>query len=469
MRPGLVLHGLRTARPRQLSARVTRPIRRRRFGARPRRSLPAPLVANEALWRSPAFEPGSARPDPASRLASFHAGYGEDVLAAARAGANVRPAIASWIASNPPRPGDPWHPYVLSTRVGNWLAALTLQPAAVDPRIADSLWLQLEHLARNVEDEVLGNHVIRNARALVLGGAAFEDERLLKVGRALLGRELPEQVLADGGQYERSPAYHRLVLRDLLEVEPFADVGDVLPRMRAFAAATSRPDGAPALFNDGGLDLAPVLQLPEPRAGSTILADSGFAIERRDDLWLAFRCGALGPPYLPAHAHADALSFQLWRRGRPLVVDPGMPTYEAGPERNGFRGTAAHATVAVGGDQFELWGAFRSGPLPEVELDGELAAVARYRGITHRRAIELGPNHVVVHDEIDGRGRHHLTSSLPVAPGAELDVEPHGPLPLRIEDRVVAERLGERVPSRAYVVDGAMTLPVELGWTIRLP
>ena len=66
----------------------------------------------------------------------------------------------------------------------------------------------------------------------------------------------------------------------------------------------------------------------------------------------------------PAHAHADALSFQLWADGRPVVVDPGMPTYDAGAERDWFRGTRAHSTVAIDGDQFEPWGAFRSGPLP---------------------------------------------------------------------------------------------------------
>lgn len=468
------MYALRTARPRQLRARALRPLRRRRFAARPRPAVPQPLVANEPLWRSRAFDRSGAAPDSSSRLALFHAHYGDDVLEAARTGdaATAHAATAAWTRSNPPSAGDAWHPYPLSTRIGNWIAALTLEPTVQESVAADSLWRQLEYLASNVENDTLGNHVIRNAKALLLGGAAFQDQRLMDLGQMLLARELPEQVLADGGHYERSPAYHRLVLRDLLEVAPFADVSAVLSQMQNFAAATSRPDGAPALFNDGGLDVAPHLDLPPPPPGTTVLPDSGYAVVRRGELWLAFRCGPLAPSFLPAHAHADALSFQLWWSGRPVIVDPGMPTYEAGPERDRFRGTAAHSTVAVGGDQFELWGAFRSGPLPRVELvtagDDTLIATASYRGVRHRRSIEIAKGAIDIRDRIEGHGTMRVIAALPLAPDASIDVEAYGPLPARQDGRVVAERLGERVPSRAWVLDGTVKLPVELGWRILL-
>ncbi|HET7573250.1 MAG TPA: alginate lyase family protein, partial [Gaiellaceae bacterium] len=403
MRTRLYLQALRIARTRQIAGRLRRPLTRRRFpGGEPPRA-PAPLEAAAELWRSPAFEP-APEPQPGTRLASFHAHYGEDVLAAARAGdaERARGLVEAWIEANPPRPGDPWHPYPLSTRAGNWLAALTLAPELASPRLARSLWRQLCRLEWNVEDDILGNHVIRNARALVLGGVAFDEARLLERGLALLRRELPEQVLGDGGHYERSPAYHLVVLRDLLEMQAVAPqswLADAIERMRAFAAALQRPDGEPALFNDGWPGLGPRLELPEPPRGLTVLRESGFAVVREGDLWLAFRCGPLAPDFLPAHAHADALSFQLWWRGEPVVVDPGTTTYEPGPLRDCERGTAAHSTVLVDGrDQFELWGAFRSGPLPHVELheahDGLLEASARYRGIRHVRRLEWGGGEV---------------------------------------------------------------------------
>ena len=474
MRPGLLVHAARAARGRQLRARALRPLRRRRFP----QSQPPPLDppgGAASFWRSPAFEPVALAGEGGERLRAFHAQYGDDVLAAARGGdsATVRAGIESWIARNSPRPGDAWHPYPVSTRVGNWIAALALEPDAATSEIASSLWRQLLHLGRNVEDDVLGNHVIRNARALVLGGAAFGSSALTDRGLSLLARELPEQILPDGGHYERSPVYHLVVLRDLLEVEavlPGSVPARVLDGMSAFATALARPDGAPALFNDGSVDLAPRLGLPLAGDGLAVFPETGYAVVRRDGIWLAFDCGAPAPPFLPAHAHADALSFQLWADGRPLVVDPGMPTYEPGAERDWYRGTRAHSTVAVDGDQFEVWGAFRSGPLPRVELLGaserELAAsVVGKTGVRHTRRIAIERDAVVVSDTLEGPGRHSVESSLPLPPGAEVAARPERGR-LVHEDRFVAERLYERVPATALVVREEPVLPVRTGWTI---
>lgn len=475
MSASLYLHALRTARPRQLRARALRPVSRRRFpdGTPPPLEPPAgPLE----LWRSDAFEPAALSGQGDERLRLFHDHYGEDALRAARAGdaAGARAAITGWIDRHPPGRGDAWHPYPLSTRVGNWIAALALVPDASTESVRASLWRQLLHLERNVEHDVLGNHLIRNARALLLGGAAFGSARLLEHGEALLARELPEQILADGGHYERSPVYHLVVLRDLLEVDaavPGIVPGDVLARMRRFAAALARPDGAPALFNDGGLDLAPRLDLPAADDGLTVFPETGYAVRRSGGLWLAFDCGSPSPPYLPAHAHADALSFQLWLDGRPVVVDPGTFTYEAGPERDWFRGTAAHSTVAVGGDQFRLWGAFRSGPLPRVELleatARELAGAVEYRGVRHERRLVLEDDRLLVHDRLHGRGTHLVVSSLPLAPGPAPDAEATGAAAAR-ETRPVSERFFERVDAPALVVAEGRALPTELGWDIRL-
>ncbi len=382
----LYLYALRAARARQLRARVLRPFARRRFpgGEPPGEATPVP--AARGLWGSPAFETSSPL-DASTRLGRFHRQYGDDVLAAARAGdvEEARRLIATWIEAHPPHDGDAWHPYPLSTRAGNWVAALTLLPELASPELSRSLWRQLQRLRVNVEDDVLGNHVIRNARALVLGGTSFGAADLTRRGIELLRRELPEQVLRDGGHYERSPAYHLVVLRDLLEIQaasPHSWLADAIDRMRVFAAALERPDGAPALFNDGTVD-APQLDLPEPPEGLSVFADSGFVVVRDGPLWLAFRCGPAAPTFLPAHAHADALSFQLWWRGRPVVVDPGTFTYEPGADRDWFRSTRAHSTVCIDGrDQFRLWGAFRSGPLTE----GEPALRARACGRGERRA-----------------------------------------------------------------------------------
>ena len=68
----------------------------------------------------------------------------------------------------------------------------------------------------------------------------------------------------------------------------------------------------------------------------------------------------VGPDYLPGHAHADTLSFELSLFGQRVLVNSGTSQYEAGPERSRQRGTAAHNTVIVDGhDSSEVWAGFR--------------------------------------------------------------------------------------------------------------
>ena len=473
----LYLHALRVARGRQVRARVLRPVARRRFpgGDPPGEASPIPLARE--LWASPAFEASSPL-DASTRLGRFHRQYGDDVLAAARAGdlEEARRLVATWIEAHPPHAGDAWHPYPLSTRVGNWIAALTLLPELASPELSRSLWRQLQRLRVNIEDDVLGNHVIRNARALVLGGTSFGAADLTRRGIELLRRELPEQVLRDGGHYERSPSYHVVVLRDLLEIQaasPHSWLAEAIERMRVFAAALTRPDGAPALFNDGTID-APRLELPEPPEGLSVFGDSGFVVVREGPLWLAFRCGPASPDFLPAHAHADALSFQLWWRGRPVLVDPGTYTYEPGADRDWFRSTRAHSTVMVDGrDQFRLWGAFRSGRLPKVSLryareQAVEASVVLHGRVRHVRRIEWNDNDVFVVDQLEGNGRHRIVSRLVWAPGPPaVEFALHGAGELTSEDGFVSERFGERqaIPIGAIVTE--LALPGSIGFRLR--
>jgi hypothetical protein len=475
----LYLHALRAARARQLRARALRPLRRRRFpSGEPPRGL-SRVVAAESLWRSDAFLP-TAPPDAGTRLGRFHRQYGDDVLEAARRGDSDEAVslLDSWLEAHPPRNGDAWHPYPISTRVGNWVAAVTLMPELATDAVSHSAWQQLQRLRSNVENDVLGNHVIRNARALVLGGAAFGAVELTRQGIELLRRELPEQVLPDGGHYERSPAYHLLVLRDLLEIQaasPHSWLGEAIERMRRFVAGLQRPDGAPPLFNDGTVD-APRLELPPSPAGLTVFEESGFAVVREHDLWLAFRCGRAAPDFLPPHAHADALSLQLWWRGRPVLVDGGSSTYEPGAVRTWERSTAAHSTIRVDGkDQFRTWGAFRSGPLAEVKLNyarpGALeASVGLPGGTRHTRRVEWDAEGgaVDVFDTVDGKGTHEVESRVLWAPDLPpLEIAFDGGEAVR-EAAWTSDGPGQRVETTASVVRTRVALPMRSGWSLRL-
>ncbi len=57
-----------------------------------------------------------------------------------------------------------------------------------------------------------------------------------------------------------------------------------------------------------------------------------------------------GPDYLPGHAHADTLSFELSLFGQRVIVNSGTSVFGIGEQRQLERGAAAHSTVVVDGE-----------------------------------------------------------------------------------------------------------------------
>jgi uncharacterized heparinase superfamily protein len=327
--------------------------------------------------------------DPArAKLWRYHLHYFDDLNAegAAKRRPWQRDLIARWVADNPPFSGTGWEPYPTSLRLCNWLKwGLAGNP--VEPAWAESLALQARWLRRRLEWHLLGNHLLANAKALVFAGtccAGAEAGDWLATGLRVLARELPRQVLDDGGHCERSPMYHALVLEDLLDLTNLlraaggehpvtAILEATATRMGQWLAALCHPDGQIALVNDAAfgqapapvelaayarrLALAPWALPPVPAAH---LAASGYVRLSLGPALAILDVGEVGPDYLPGHAHADTLSFELSLHGRRLIVDSGTSVYGEGPERQRQRGTAAHNTLTIdGADSSEVWGGFR--------------------------------------------------------------------------------------------------------------
>ena len=299
----------------------------------------------------------------------------------------AREAARHWMAHHPPGPGRTgWEPYPTSLRLANWCALFLGRHRArtlADPAFRDALWAgvrrQAGHLERNLEWRLLGNHLLENAAALAVAGSGFahpDADRWLATGLRLLARELPEQLLADGGHVERSPMYQCRVLYVLLLLRAAGTpavrdlVGPhVAPAARALAALT-HPDGGIALLNDSAFGVYPAPGALARAAGAAPAGDGPFALA--DTGYYGARtaggdyvvCDAapLGPDYQPGHGHADLLSFELSLSGARVVVDGGVSTYAAGPMRDWCRSTRAHNTVEVEGrDSAETWAAFRVG------------------------------------------------------------------------------------------------------------
>jgi uncharacterized heparinase superfamily protein len=108
--------------------------------------------------------------------------------------------------------------------------------------------------------------------------------------------------------------------------------------------------------------------------------------------YLIFDAGRPCPDYLPAHAHADLLSFELTVNGDRVLVDSGVYEYAPGPWRDFFRSTRAHNTVEVDGEnQSDVWASFRVARRAHVEsssftpTEQDFAIRASHDGYAHGR------------------------------------------------------------------------------------
>jgi len=390
--------------------------------------------------------------DPAKiRLWRYNLHYFDD-LNSAGGGERLgwhRSLIARWIGENPPRTGTGWEPYPTSLRIVNWIkwdiGCRSRDESALNEQSLNSLAVQTRWLVNKLEFHLLGNHLLANAKALVFAGVYFvgsEADSWLRKGLGIFEQELPEQILADGGHFERSPMYHSILLEDVLDLINLSGVAptcfshkildqlsDIAIRMLRWLRVMTHPDGKIALFNDAAFDIAPDyaaiaeyaqrLNIPEDQSALRLLEalpDSGYVRLQNERAVVICDVAFIGPDYLPGHAHADSLSFELSLDGQRVLVNGGTSTYELGAERQRQRGTAAHNTVVIDGeDSSEVWGGFRvarrARPFGvswgnekgdswlEASHDGYLRLAGR---VVHSRRWVLEPNVLRIEDKLDG-------------------------------------------------------------------
>jgi uncharacterized heparinase superfamily protein len=391
--------------------------------------------------------------------------------------------IEEWIALNPPFAPefwkDNWNSFALSIRVVVWMQQLAARGLTGDApaSILSSLHAQLSFLERHIEADIGGNHIVKNIKALLWGGRFFEGSaagRWFAAGRTFLERELKAQILADGVHYELTPAYHRQVFADLLEIRSVLPEGSLRDRvdsvLRRMADALVRfvhPDGDLAQFGDTALHsdhpprellraLSEFSGWTSPAAGPWNLPVSGFAGYSSDEHYFIARGGPIAADELPAHAHGDAGSFEWSVGGVRMIVDTGVFEYNEGPRRAWSRSTEAHNTVSVGGlDQAEFWGAFRMGRRPRVErsvsIEGSsLTLTISHDGYTamagnprHRRTFHFSPSQLEVSDEVTGGGNHEVVAHLTVHPEVVVDAHGHGWTLVRGHNRLLLETKAE--------------------------
>ncbi len=389
-----------------------------------------------------------------------------------------------WVSANPVGSEPGWHPYPTSLRIVNWCKA---QFKAED--LLRSLYLQMAYLYRNLETHLLGNHLLENARALVFAGAFFGEQgeapQWLERGLEIYREQTPEQILGDGGHFERSPMYHALMLQgyvDVLNLLPKGHsdrswVSETVRQMCDFLLSVTHPGNRIALFNDatrkGSCSTKELLMYGErvlnlqPERRSRF-DETGYYIHASDDAYLIIDGGPIGPDYLPAHAHADIFSYELSVDGILFVVDSGVYEYEAGDMREYARSTRAHNTVCVDGeDQAECWDSFRVArryPPRNVSFEqqeersvfeGTFDGYAQLIGdcIDHRRRVEADGREkkITVEDYVTGEGCHTVESRIHLHPKVRAQ---------RNREYITLEREDRCI----YISTGDSTVRFEEGW-----
>jgi uncharacterized heparinase superfamily protein len=354
-----------------------------------------------------------------------------------------------------------WNAYAVATRLSWWIRAWRLlgpERFGASPEFARKFllsgWRQAAYLHRHLEWDLRGNHLLRDAAGLAWAGRFFagaEAEQWLRTATALAADQVDEQVLADGGQFERSPMYHLHVMEDVLSLALLLEDAAVKEKLAArwtamaeYLAWVRHPDGGIPLLNDAALGAyaEPAAMLARgggigagmdasSRRGGRYFAETGLVVWQGEPWTVFFDVGPLGPDFQPGHAHADTLTLECSFAGQRLIVDPGTHSYDADERRRYDRSTRAHNTVGVDGqDSSEVWHIFRVGrrarPLSvKVETAANrLAAAAGHDGYDHlpgrprpcRELSVANQGSLTVTDRIEGKGRHRLEGGFLLAP-----------------------------------------------------
>jgi uncharacterized heparinase superfamily protein len=275
----------------------------------------------------------------------------------------------------------------------------------------------------------------------------------------------------------------------------------------------SHPDGEISFFNDAAFGVAPrpaelrayadsligpsTAQSPGTLALRTLAASGYCRVDLPKDGAAIIDVAPLGPDYLPAHGHADTLSFELSLFGTRVFVNSGTSCYGEDEERLRQRGTAAHNTVVIDGENSsEVWGGFRVARRARPTLheasdrDGRIVIDAShdgYRRLTgrniHQRRWTFTSTSVRINDAIKGPFRSavaylHLhpdvavaafspeqrTARLRVSDGGAADVAVTG-ASLDMVDSTWHPQFGKSVVSRTLVLRFAgPVVTTEVSW-----
>lgn len=385
--------------------------------------------------------------------------------------------LNKWIKENPPFEGTGWDSYPTSLRIVNWIK-WALNGNLLKTDVIYSLEIQCRFLEKNIEKQLLGNHLFANGKALTFAGFFFdgvEAKKWRKIGTSILKKQVEEQVLSDGGNFELSPMYHIIFLEDLLDLinlyrtfdlKPPVEFVEKVPLMLSWLKTMCHPDGKISFFNDSAFGITPSVREIEDYANRLDLFEpinnnrnnyfknlsaSGFTRVVYGEIVAIIDRSSIGPSYLPAHAHADTLSFELSIFGKRVIVNSGTSVYGSSEKRQLQRGTQSHSTVMIDNqNSSEVWGGFRVARRAKVfnsidfQQDDIIVLSASHNGYhrlkgkpTHTRKWKFSSQLVVIEDLIEGNFNHDVELAFFLHPDININQISESKVELKLLDKTI--------------------------------
>ncbi|WP_299107771.1 alginate lyase family protein [uncultured Tenacibaculum sp.] len=325
---------------------------------------------------------------------------------------------------------DGKEPYTVSLRGINWIKFLS-KNSIKEEVVNQTLYNHYQFLINNLEYHLLGNHLLENGFSLFFGAYYFNDKSFYKKAKKILKEQLEEQILGDGAHFELSPMYHQILLNKLLDCIRLVQLNnswnneeelktfliDKASKMLSWLDTITYTNGNIPMVNDSAFDIAPTsieLFRYAKKTGiswnQTRLNESGYRKFQTEELEVFMDVGDIKPSYQPGHAHSDTFSFELYNKNKPIIVDPGVSTYEKNQLRQEERGTYYHNTVQLADlEQTEVWGGFRVGKRARIfdlkEEDGLISAKHdgyKKNGIIHERTFQINEETLLIYDNVLG-------------------------------------------------------------------
>lgn len=358
--------------------------------------------------------------------------------------------ILQWIDSNPPFDESSWNSFNCSVRLLNWIKIIHSIPETELSnnrdyyRIQNSIYKQSQHISKNIEHHISGNHIFIQYFSLWLVSLVFDkwEESAAWVNKAQsqLVKEFESQFLESGLHYELSFHYHiQITLFGVIWVYICSREGtglsnrlqNQLKKTIDVANQFILPNGSFPMIGDNCFPflhdgLKPdiqnlnaisqqLLSIKKTTRKALLELDNNYLICNLENSHLIVDVGSIGLHKNCGHGHSDMLSFIYSVNGQTLFVDPGTRRYSNDAADLDLKRSFNHNTLTVNKkDQASLWGFFRWAYLPKQPkyfisrnedtfiIQGDYTTHKKLGGYYHSREFIFGENNLKIQDRLKG-------------------------------------------------------------------